>query len=111
METHVKAVAVLNIILGAMGVVAAAAVALLFSGMVQEAGLEGIVVAILLATSAPVLIGGIALWRRAPWSRVYMIVVSAIELVNVPFGTALGIYSIWTLTRSETPRLFARPPQ
>lgn len=34
---------------------------------------------------------------RAPWARGYTIIVGAISLVEFPFGTALGIYTLWVL--------------
>lgn len=48
--------------------------------------------------SAPSLIAGIGLLKRRPWSRVLTLVASAINLVNFPFGTALGIYAIVLLS-------------
>ena len=36
-------------------------------------------------------------------------VLSAIHLINIPFGTALGVYGLWALTNPETEQLFARP--
>jgi len=42
----------------------------------------------------------IAAWgllERTPWARMFTIIVGAISLVEVPFGTALGIYSLWVL--------------
>jgi len=49
-----------------------------------------------------VLAGGcfVAAWgllERAPWARLFTIIVGAISLVEIPFGTALGIYSLWVL--------------
>ena len=125
MQSHVKLVAILNIILGSVGIVAALIVVLMFGGIAAIVGhaaetpdaavaipilggIGGIVFLILLVISLPVLIGGVGLLRLAPWSRLYMIVLSAMELLNVPFGTALGIYSIWVLTKPETLALFAQ---
>jgi hypothetical protein len=42
----------------------------------------------------------IAAWgllERAPWARIFTIIIAAISLVEVPFGTVLGIYSLWVL--------------
>jgi hypothetical protein len=58
--------------------------------------------------STPGLIGGIGLLNMAPWSRMFMIVISALHLLHVPVGTALGIYGLWALTKPETEALFAR---
>ena len=35
-----------------------------------------------------------------------MIVLSAINLINIPFGTVLGIYGLWVLLTRETELLF-----
>jgi hypothetical protein len=51
----------------------------------------------LLGVSAVGLIGGIGLLSRAPWARSLSLVAGFIELLNVPIGTALGIYTIWVL--------------
>jgi hypothetical protein len=71
-------------------------------------GIGGIIMILALVFSLPGLIGGIGLLKLAPWSRVFMIVISAIELIHIPFGTALGIYGIWALTKPETQALFGR---
>jgi len=51
-------------------------------------------------------IGGIGLLSYREWSRILIIVMSAINCLNVPIGTAKGIYSIWALLQDETIRLF-----
>jgi hypothetical protein len=35
--------------------------------------------------------------------------VSALHLLSIPFGTALGIYGLWVLFSQESLRFFARP--
>lgn len=54
----------------------------------------------LLCFSAVGLIGGIGLLSFAPWARTLTLVAGFIELLNVPIGTALGIYTIWVLLSS-----------
>jgi hypothetical protein len=49
----------------------------------------------------------VGLLKFQPWARVLTIVLCAINLLNVPFGTALGIYGLWVLLNSETEQLFA----
>jgi hypothetical protein len=56
------------------------------------------------AVGCVMLVGAIAcfvaawgLMERLPWARLYTIVVGAISLVEMPFGTALGVYSLWVL--------------
>jgi hypothetical protein len=71
-------------------------------------GIGTILFVVIGVISLPGLIGGIGLVRLAPWSRIFMIVISALDLLSVPIGTALGIYGIWALTRPEAEALFAR---
>lgn len=40
---------------------------------------------------------GYGLMQRAPWARITIVVLGFLALLNVPFGTALGIYTIWVL--------------
>ena len=125
METHVKIIAIQHIMLGGMAIFAAVAVLLLMGGIAGVLGMSnqspdavwaipiiggiaGIIFLVLILLWLPGLVGGIALLRHAPWSRVFMIVISALDLLGVPFGTALGIYGIWVLTRPETEALLAR---
>ena len=51
----------------------------------------------ILGFSAIGLIGGIGLLNREPWARTLTLVAGFLELLNLPIGTALGIYSIWVL--------------
>lgn len=44
--------------------------------------------------------GFVAAWgllERAPWARLYTIILAALSLIDIPLGTALGIYSLWVL--------------
>jgi hypothetical protein len=71
-------------------------------------GLGAVAALFLAIVSLPGLIGGIGLLNLAPWSRILMIVISALELLSIPFGTALGIYGLWVLTKPETQTLLSR---
>ena len=39
---------------------------------------------------------------------VLVLILSAIDLLNIPIGTALGIYTIWVLVQAETVVLFEK---
>jgi len=125
MESHVKLLGILYVVMGSLGVLGALIVLLIFGGLAGIVGvsdhtsdaataipiLSGIgafIFILILALSLPGLIGGIGLLRFAPWSRIFMIVVSALHLLSVPVGTALGVYGLWALTRPETEALFTR---
>jgi hypothetical protein len=44
---------------------------------------------------------GVGLRNRQSWARVVAIVLGIIALVHFPFGTALGIYTLWVLVADE----------
>ena len=60
----------------------------------------------LLLFALPNLIGGIGLFNRKAWARILILILSFLSLLSIPFGTALGIYGIWTLLKDETIELF-----
>lgn len=47
------------------------------------------------------------LYERQPWARVLGIVVACLALVRIPFGTALGIYTLWVLAPESSGREYA----
>jgi hypothetical protein len=71
-------------------------------------GIGGLVFIVFLVLSLPSLVVGIGLLQFKPWGRILGIVLSALHLFNVPFGTVLGIYGLWVLLSTETERLFRR---
>ena len=44
---------------------------------------------------------GIGLMQRTPWARTAAIVLGILALFHPPFGTALGVYSLWVLLADE----------
>jgi len=48
------------------------------------------------------LMAGWGLLERQPWARTLAIVLGVLHLINVPFGTALGAYTLWVLLPSES---------
>ena len=51
--------------------------------------------------SVPGIIGGIGLLQRKEWGRIMTIVVGALSLMDVPMGTALGVYTFWALMQDD----------
>lgn len=47
---------------------------------------------------------GWGLLQRRPWARPLALVLGFIELLHMPFGTALGIYTIWVLLAANAAR-------
>lgn len=50
------------------------------------------------------ILAGWGLLERASWARPLTIVVAFISLLNIPIGTALGVYSLWVLLPEESGR-------
>lgn len=122
MDTHVKVLGALNIAFGALGLLGAFALLLIFGGVagavsasgepdaaiaVPIIGLTGFaLVTFLVVLSVPGIVIGFGLLNLRPWARVGGIVVSILMLMAIPFGTVLGVYGIWVLFSKDTERLF-----
>jgi hypothetical protein len=128
MRDHVKLVAILNIALGCLGIFAGIAVLVIFGGLAGMAGASGLssdqaaavpilgaigmgIAIFLFVLSVPGVIGGWGLLNFKPWARILMIVISALNLLHFPIGTALGIYGLWVLLKEQTRILFEGAPQ
>jgi hypothetical protein len=46
-------------------------------------------------------IAGWGLLQREPWARIVALVLGFISLFNIPFGTAIGVYTLWVLLPSQ----------
>ena len=44
---------------------------------------------------------GLGLIQRRPWARITAIILGALALFHPPFGTALGVYTLWVLLADE----------
>jgi hypothetical protein len=125
MAEHVKILGILHVVYGILGVLAGIIVLVIFgglAGLVSVAGRSGdaliavpilggigaFVFILLLALSLPGIIAGFGLLKLQPWARMLTIVLSALELMSVPVGTALGIYGLWVLLSPGGEKLFGR---
>jgi hypothetical protein len=125
METHVKVLGVLQIVMGVMGLCGAFFFLLIFGGAAGIVGASGdpdaavampilgivglVLVTFIVVLSLPGIIVGAGLYQRRSWARIGGIVISVFELIMVPFGTIVGIYGLWVLLSKETEPLFAPP--
>jgi hypothetical protein len=118
MQQHITILGWIYIALGALGVffgllvLLGAGIAGAAAGAQGEAGagiLAGGVmffVAILIALlSVPNILAGWGLLKRKSWSRMLAIILGAISLLSIPIGTAIGIYTLWALTKPEAQAL------
>ena len=124
MEQHIKVLGILNIVFGSLGALGGIVILTIFSGaygIVRAftnyqsdaavalpiiAVVGGAIAILLLILSAPAIIAGIGLLQLRPWSKILGIVVSALHIFNVPFGTALGVYGLWVLCSQKSQNCF-----
>ena len=66
------------------------------------------VVCLIAVTSIPSLIAGYGLVSRKSWSWIWGLVACVLELLSIPFGTAVGIYGLWVLLQNETQEILKR---
>jgi zinc ribbon protein len=62
----------------------------------------GVIALIVAAKAALGFATGWGLLQREPWARMLTIVLAFLALFHVPFGTALGIYTLWVLLPAES---------
>jgi len=125
-ETHVKVLAILHIVFSSLCLVAALIILLATGAVTSIVGTAadpsdaqiaipfirlggGAAAFFLIALGVPGLVVGVGLLKLRPWARILGIVISALDLTHIPFGTALGIYGLWVLFNRETERLFIPP--
>lgn len=120
---HVRILAVLQIIYATLGLLLGLGTFMLFGGIAAIVSLTapidesivaapvlafigGIIASIIIVLSLPRLIAGIGLLKHREWARVLSVVVGVIGLIDVPVGTALGIYSLCVLLNRDGAALF-----
>ena len=111
-QRHVQLLAILWFAMGALNVVGGAVLLIVGNTLfphLHEMGapsevptsfLTGIVSVLgilILAKSAFAFLAGWGLMQRESWARVLALVLAFISLFNVPFGTAIGVYTLWVL--------------
>ena len=127
MAQQVKILGILHIVFGALCVLGGLIVLAVMGGIAGIVGasdpsqdsavaipilaaIGGFVCILCLVVGLPGLIGGFGLLQYKPWARITLIVLSALDLIHVPIGTALGIYGFWVLLNPETEAMFKQQP-
>lgn len=116
MQSHVTVVGVLHIGAGIIGLIIGAIIFLALgwvSGYVMDPDIEFLLptIAVLVGGGIAVfsaldIAGGIGLLSYQSWARILVLIASVPHLLNIPIGTAIGIYSIVILVHADTQRLF-----
>jgi hypothetical protein len=121
-ERHVTLLGILASLWGALAMLVGASMLLLAAGAFAErlgslgTAVEfaaGLTAAVFAAVGVFALLwGGAHVWaavllrRRSPLGRVLGLALALVNLLVLPFGTAFGIYALWTLLNNEGRRLF-----
>lgn len=112
MEKHINIVAALQIGLSIFNLLIAFlifTVLKLVGGFVDDANattilsiIADVLAVVFIVISVPGILAGMGLYKRKEWARILTLILSVIEIFSFPFGTAIGIYSIWALIQPET---------
>lgn len=123
MRLHIDVLGTLHLVWGAFGVMTGLSLGILAGG--TRAALAGpafgmgerAAVALLAVVGGLLILGGVATaltgWairRRHGRGRIAALVLAVPNLLVVPFGTALGIYTFWVLLNNDARQVFGRPP-
>lgn len=118
MEKHIRILALVYLVFHTLTLLAAFLIFGLLSGFGVLTGsltgggilvMIGVIVAFMMGLMAvPGLIGGYGLLKRRSWARILVLVLGYISVFQPPFGTLLGLYTLWVLLHQDTTRLFSR---
>ena len=107
---------VLTILVGASTLaLGIAAAALISSGGAERTGFAASLTAaaftalavMAIVWGAAHIIVGLSIRRVRPWSRLVALSFGTVDLLLLPYGTALGIYALWVLLREDARQRFA----
>jgi hypothetical protein len=118
METHKRVLSILFIVHGVLQAIGMLVVSLFLTAflpfILSEADPEGreilewilpfvqfIGFGIIAIFSIPSIVGGIALLNGKKWALTLLLILGCFKLFSFPFGTALGIYSIWVYSEDK----------
>lgn len=116
MEKHINVVAALQIGLSIFNLLIAFLIFTILKlviGFVDDANGEfvlsivaNVIAIVFIVLSVPGILAGMGLYKRQEWARILSLILSVFEIFSFPFGTAIGIYSIWVLIQPETVNSF-----
>ena len=112
MDAHVRIVGILNAAIGGASGVAALFLLVFHwahsvaAALSLNAGVFYVVLVWVVVLAAPCVVTGIALLNFRPWARTSGTVLAVLQMINVPLGTALGVYSLWVLLSEGTDMFF-----
>jgi len=91
----------IGLIVGGAGILSGEREAIFVTGAVGT-----FIAGLLIVISLPGVIAGIGLLKFRPWARILAIIIGVLHLLSFPFGTALGVYTLYVLLNAEAPAIF-----
>ncbi|HKI88829.1 MAG TPA: hypothetical protein VKA38_07385 [Draconibacterium sp.] len=120
MEKHINVIAALHIGLSILGIIIGGVVFAVLYFVRDVSGdpdaemvltiIANAMVIFTVIFSIPGIIAGLGLFKRKEWARILTLILSVIDLFNIPVGTAVGVYSIWALVQPEVVAEFNHTP-
>ncbi len=115
-EKHITILGILHItrgaivlVLGVLGFGFFAGIGVL-SGDETAMGILGLIGTIAVVffgmIALPSILAGAGLLQHREWGRILALVVGILSLIDIPFGTALGVYTLWALMDDDIKRVF-----
>jgi hypothetical protein len=124
MRLHIDVLGSLHLVWGAFGVMTGLSLAILAAGtraalasaafgVGERAAVTilGLGAALLLLGGGAAAVAGWGLKRRLGRARLASLILAIPNLILVPFGTALGVYTLWVLLNDDARLAFGRPPR
>jgi hypothetical protein len=113
LDRHLHTLGILWMVIGGLFMIPA--VILLFMGPIIGAAITGhhpfgpglgplllwIAEGTLIILAAGGVCVGLGLMQRRPWARVAALILGVLAIFHPPFGTALGVYTLWVLLADE----------
>ena len=118
MESHKKVLGILFIVLASLQILVMLLLALLFTTIfafaIRQADpadsqilelimnlaryIPGLIIIFI---ALPGLLAGIGLLAKQSWAMIFALIMGCLNLFSFPFGTALGIYTIWVYSEDQ----------
>jgi cation transport ATPase len=71
--------------------------------------LQTIAVIVILLVAIPSVIGGWGILAQRKWAMTLVLILGCLKLFSFPFGTALGIYTIWVYVEENRLQRMSKP--
>jgi hypothetical protein len=113
LEAHIRAIGLLNILIGAIGLLVAVTFFLLFNGVsyftdtnaVQNFALA-FVMTVMAVLALPMMLVGIVILQFRPWARMAGVILGIFSFLHFPFGSMLAAYELTILLSTDADHLF-----